>query len=1021
MRKSLLILVLSIIGTTVFAQSRTITGTIKDGITGEALIGASIRSVSDPSVGALTDIDGNFFLEVDDNTTEVVASYVGYENMVIVLSNNQSEYFFELVNSNELKSVVVTTYGKDGQTPVPGAIAIVEAERIENVPIASFEQILQGQAPGLTVLSGSGQPGTAATVRIRGASSIQGGTDPLYILDGIQIEPSEFASLNPNDFEVAAVLKDAASTAQYGSRAANGVIVLKTKQGVQGKTQIRYTGQYGFSEPGRQRFDMMNSTELLAFQEIAGRGAGWSLSPNNPANQGISADQLEANAEELARLRANDNDLRDLFFRQGQTQTHDISFRGGSATTRFYASLGLYDEEAIAIRSNLDRKTARLNLDHDINDNARISFKGSIGDSKSNFIESENGIALANGFAAVYLGNPFETILDDNGNILYQGNDPEGINQFAGYTAANAYARLLQDTNGRTEFKGIGSIDFEYDFLNDMFTAGVLAGVDYRTRDTQRFQDPDGYGGNLVTIGGGEGSITQTDTKVRSFTVTPTLNFQNQFSDKHYVNAVAGFEYIDREFELDSFTGYGINNLFPFPVSPDAAQFVDPDTGLQTATFSGRETRNLLASGFFNGTYVFDDRYEIGGGVRRDASSRFGDNFREATFYSLGAKWIVDQEPFMANADNVDLLRVRASIGTSGNQEFFGGNITSDANNFFFAPTLGSGTNIANQFLTINRLPNPDLKWEVKESINLGADFEFFSRLRGSLDVYRETSSDLLIQRAISGTTGQYTIPLFNAGEMRNQGVELEINGEVLQSGKFSWNLGANLAYNENEILDLGGESEFASGTSIIRVGEELGAHFIEPWAGVDPATGDPLYFTPDGEITNNFNLVDPQTGWGSFIPPWVGGFDSTLSFGDLSVFTQFNFAADYNRFNNQTFFQENPNFAQFNLSNIMNTIWQEPGDVTEVQRIGTARQFSSKDIEKADFLRFRNLRVSYNVPGNLTKSTNVLSNANIFMNATNIYTWTQFTGFDPEDSNNIAGYEYPLPRQVTFGINLGL
>jgi len=1020
MRKILLVLVLSIVSISVFAQSRTITGTITDGTTGEALIGASVRSLTDASVGALTDIDGNFFLEIDENTTQVVVSYVGYEDQTIELTNNQSDYSSSLTSSNELESVVITSYGKEGQTEITGALSIVKAERIENVPIASFEQILQGQAPGLTVLSGSGQPGTAATVRIRGASSIQGDTAPLYILDGQQLEQNEFAALNPNDFEVAAVLKDASATAQYGSRANNGVIILKTKTGQAGRTRVQFNTQYGFSEPGRQRFDLMNATELLAFQEVAQRGAGWILSPNNPANQGLDVAGLEANATELARLRANDNDFRDVFFRQGQTQSHNLSFRGGNEKTTFFTSLGVYNEEGISIRSDFQRLTGRLNLDHNVSDDFRFSFKLSGGNADQTFIESENGIALANPFAAVYLGNPFETIQDEDGNILYEGNDPNGLNNFAGRVASNAFARLNQDTNDENEFKGTGSVKFEYDFLND-FTIGLFGGIDYTQENRRRVLNPEGFAGGNVLIGN-SGSVNDTDRQFRTITVTPTLNYTKSLnSDQHYITAVAGYESIDRTFQQDGFTGFGLDPLFPFPTAINGANFVDPTSGNQVANFNGRFTNSRLQSGFLLGTYTYDNKYEFGASIRQDASSRFGANFREGRFWSGSFAWNLDREGFLANSENISRLKLRASLGTTGNDRFSTG-LTTDTGNFPFAPQLIAGNNATNPSLALTVFENDNLKWEESLKANVGVDFEFFNRLRGSLDVYRDNTTDLLLEKAISAIPGGgFEIDLFNAGELRNEGVELEFNTDVLQKNNFSVNLGANLAYNRNEVINLGGEEQFEQGTSIIRVGEEVGAHFVEPWAGVDPATGDPLYFTPDGEVTNNFNLAQPQTGFGSSNPPWIGGFNGTVNWGGFSAFAQFNFAADYVRFNNQNFFLENPNFAQFNQSTLLNEIWTQPGDITEVQRIGTARQFSSKDLENADFLRFRNLNLSYQIPSNWTQSTGFLQNASVFANATNLYTWTEFTGFDPEDSNNIAGFEFPLPRQIVFGINVGL
>jgi len=1013
MRKFLLSIGFMCIFTTVaFSQTKTITGVVNDD-NGEALIAATVREPG-TSNAVLTGIEGDFTIDVPVSTQALSISYVGFEDQTVDIANTNNVNV-QLLSTNTIEQVVITTYGKDGATPLPGATTLISAEQIEGVPIASFEQILQGKAPGLSVLSGSGQPGTAATVRIRGVGSIQGSNAPLYILDGIQIQPSEFASLNPNDFEVAAILKDAASTSIYGSRASNGVILLKTKTGKAGKTKINFSSQFGVSNPARQQFEMMNSAELLAFQEIAGRGAGWSLSPQNPANAGLTPAELQDNANELARLRANDIDLRDVFFREGKTRTHDLSFRGGTEKSQFFVSLSYYDEEGIGIRSELQRKSARVNFDNQISDKFRLSAKGYVGSSNSTFIESENGIALANGYAAVYLANPFETLRDDAGTILFQGNDPEGINRFAGYVGANALARLNQDTNGRDELKGTGSFSLEYDIIENLTLKG-FAGVDYRTRFTERFQDPDGYGGGLVGIGQ-QGSIAETTTRLQTSTIQPTLNYNKEFGGgDHFVSALVGYEFLDREYLRNAFTGFGLNNLFP-GITPGSITYTNDD-GESVANVGGNKTRNQLSSGFANVSYTLKDKYELGGGIRRDASSRFGPNNKEATFWSASARWILDQEEFLSSSDVVDLLRLRGSYGTTGNQEFGGG--LGDGGNFPYVATLGAGTNGPNSTLLIGNLPNPDLQWESAKKANIGVDFGLFNRLNGSFDVYNDITENLLLQRAISGTTGQYTISPFNAGSVRNRGAELEIDYDLIQTETVNWNIGANIAYNENEILNLGGESEFPSGTSIIRVGEELGAHYIVGWAGVDPATGDPIYQDGSGGITKDFNVAEPTTGWGTFNAPYIGGFNSTVSWKGLSVFAQFNYAADYSRFNNQTFFQENPNFAQFNMSRIMNTIWQQPGDVTEIQRIGTARQFSSKDIEDADFLRFRNLRASYSIPQTVLGKLNGVESINLFANGTNLYTWTKFTGFDPEDSNNIAGYEYPLPRQLTFGLNVG-
>jgi len=921
MRNKLFLFILGLcFSVAAFAQTRTVSGVVTSADDNSPLLGATVR-VPGTGAGAITDIDGRFVIEVPDGSNQLQVSYVGYETQAIDITGQSTANVSMNVESNLLDVVTITPYGKDGATPIPGATTLIDVEEVEGVPIASFEQILQGKAPGLTILSGSGQPGTAATVKIRGTNSIQGDTDPLYILDGQPLEPNEFASINPDDFAVVGILKDAASTAIYGSRATNGVILLKTKTGKAGKTRVNYSGQYGFSNPGRQEFDMMNAQELLAFQQIAGRGAGWTLSP--AANPTASPTELAANAAELARLNATDNDFRDIFFRTGKTNSHNLSFSGGKEDTRFFASVGFYDEEGIGVRTGIERKTARFNFNHDISDRFRLTIKSSVGNAVSSFTESENSISLAN----------------------------------------------------------------------------------------------HAYGGSLVSQGN-QGRLTETTANLKNITTVQTLNYLREFGTDHLGAITLGYEHLNREYLQNSFTGYDLNPLYP-GITPNQIEYTNA-AGESVAAISGRRTRNQLSSGFAIGSYTFKDRYTLGATFRQDASSRFGPNNKEARFWSVSGRWDVMGEEFMANSNAFDLLRLRASYGTTGNQSL-APNITTDGNNFPYFPTINSGTSFGEAVLSNGGLPNPDLQWETAKKTDIGIDFGLFDRINGSLDVYNTVTEDLFIQSAISGTTGQYTYFPFNAGSLRNRGVELEINADVIKGTKLNWNIGANIAYNDNEILDLGGESEFVSGTSIVRVGEELGAHYIEGWAGVDPATGDPLYIAEGGGITRDFNLTTPTTGWGSSNPPWVGGVNTSVAFGNFNVFAQFNFAAEYARFNNQTFFQENPNFAQFNLSRIMNTVWQNPGDVTEIQRIGTNREFSSKDIERADFIRFRNLNASYKLPESFVGRIPALSNASIFVNGTNLFTWTQFTGFDPEDSNNIAGYEYPLPRQLTAGIKLGL
>jgi hypothetical protein len=361
----------------------------------------------------------------------------------------------------------------------------------------------------------------------------------------------------------------------------------------------------------------------------------------------------------------------------------------------------------------------------------------------------------------------------------------------------------------------------------------------------------------------------------------------------------------------------------------------------------------------------------------------------------------------------INSLKYRISYGTTGNQGM--------GSNFPSLTLWNTGTYGGQPALFLGNSGNPDLKWEIGHKFNTGFDYHLFNnRLNGTVEVYNDITSDLFISLKTSYTAG---IPGnskdINAGKMRNRGLEFLINYDLIRKGDFTWKAGANFSYNDNKILDLAQVTEFEMGTSIIREGLPLGSHYIVKWAGVNPATGEPLYYTEDRQITNNYSADDAVAEFGTSYAPFTGGFNSGISYKGVEVSAQFSFAHGYSRFNNQHFFQENPNFAQYNMSRTMLDVWEKPGDLTEIQSVGTEREFSSKDIEDSSFLRFRNLVVAYNVPAGLLKRSGIVKNLRVYGQGQNLLTWTKWTGFDPEDSNNIATYEYPVPRTFTFGLDV--
>lgn len=981
--KGILTLLLVLVAQVAFAQAKIITGTVTDP-NGEPILGATV-AVENTAIGTSTDFDGKYSIEAEVGST-LVFTYVGYGTIEREVTAETDVINVVMKEATDLlNEVVITGYGSKVRPKSTAASSAVGAEEIENVPIASFEQILQGRAPGILVNAGSGQPGTAAKVRIRGTGSITGNNDPLYIVDGVQIDPSSFATLNPNDFESVNILRDAQATALYGSRGGNGVIVITTKSGTFNKpTTITYNGQYGISVVPEAQFDVMNSEQYLRFGRIIGA--------NNLTDSEIAAQAAEVNTN-----------WRDVFYRTGTTNTHTISARGGGEKTRFFTSAQYFEQEGVLETSDLQRMVVRLNLDHAASDKLSFGINSSTGFSTRNFVPVENGVNLRNPALYAYMGNPTQPLRNDDGSFA-TGNQRNG---------ANYYELLQTGIQKQQEFKLILSGRAQYDFT-DYLNAQYRIGVDYEDDFGQSGSRPGTFVGGTETPGQA-GFYSEQNRRDVNFTSTLSLNFNKVFDEVHTVNASLFTETIRRWFRSSNFTGYGLEPAqfgFAAAITPGT-----PDNELIPVT-SGGIVRTGIFSVFGTAGYDYDDRYGIDVSLRNDRSSRFSEDNNSATFWTVGGRWNIDEESFMENVDWIDGLKLRASYGTSGNERAIPPNAA--------IQQLATGVTYNGiRPLFQGALANESLTWEEASQANIGLDYAFFdSRLTGTVDVYNRSTESLFIQFSTPAYFGVGGLDV-NGGEVENRGVEFSVNYDVIRSAAddpqgFNLSVNGNFGYNQNEIVSLGDQvTEFEQGTSIIREGEPIGTHFIVEWAGVNPANGEPLYRDLDGNITNEYSASNNKTGFGQSEPILVGGFGFNASYKGFNLSTLWSFADDFARFNNMSFFIENPNFYAFNQSTDMLDIWQEPGDITDIQGAAYEREFSSKDIEDASFLRLRNVTLGYTLPKSLTDATGFIKGGQIYVQGVNLLTFTEWTGFDPEDNNNIAQFEYPTPRQYTVGLNL--
>lgn len=1003
------------------AQNRGISGVVTAKEDGMSIPGVSVF-VKGTTIGTITQIDGNYNLEIPNDAATLVFSFVGMVTQEIAVEGQSSINVVLESESIGVEEVVVSAYGTKGKVGLKGAISTVSAKELEQVPVATFDQMLQGKAAGLHIVSGSGQPGSGETkVRIRGNGSIMASNEPLYVVDGVPIEPGVFASLNANDFENIAVLKDASSTAIYGSRASNGVVLITTKRGKSGKTKVNYRHQSGLSFKTHEKFDMMDTSEKLWFEEVAQKGPGWEFSSVNPNYLTLGTEARAHQDAELARLRGIDTNWQDHIFQTGKTMSNEINLSGGNEKTRFYLSYQNYYQEGLSDRSDISRNTGRLNLDHQVSEKVKIGLITSIGQSKLNMIESEGGIALNNPFAAVYLANPWENPYDAAGNLqpgayLYNNpylTDEQNSEYYHAYnnTGANVLDLMSNSTSKKEETKFVGAFNISWDIL-PYLTAKSNYGIDYRHSLLERWVSPDAYASESAGDGDAhrDGEISEDFQRRVETTFTNTLDFKKMLGDKHLLGAVVGTEYVKRDYNNFGFTGYGLE-----PKLPETPAAITPGTNENNyiPTIGGYKAERAMFSVFSLVNYTYNDKYTLSASLRRDGSSAFGENNKYGTFYSAGLTWDITREDFMTSIDWVDNLKFRTSYGTNGNQ--------SGLDHYEHLTLWTNGEYASQPGYSLLQTGDPNIQWEVANKFNVGIDFNVLAnRLSGTLDFYNDITSELFISQTFSAWAGVIdNRKITNAGKVLNRGVELMLRYDLIRKRDLTWSIGTTLSYNKNEILDLGQVKEFETGTSIVREGLPINSHYVVKWAGVNPANGDALYYTKDGEITNKYSADDAVADFGSSEPPFFGGFDTNVSYKGFELVANFSFAQGFYRFNNQKFFQENPNFAQFNQSTTMLDVWRKPGDVTDIQGVHSERFFSSKDIEDASYVRFRNLTLAYNVPKNFLNKINFIEGVRVYAQGQNLYTWTKWTGFDPEDSNNIAHYEYPTPRTISFGLDV--
>lgn len=1000
-----------------YAQEKTVSGTVSDA-TGP-LPGATVVVKGTPR-STQTDLDGKYSISARQGEVLEV-TYLGFSTQSVTVGAANTYNVTLREDVKELDDVRLDVYRKTSVTKAPYAVAAITSEAIEDRANANVLQSLQGQFAGLNIGTGSGQPGADTTIILRGVGSVTGNVEPLILVDGIPVDEDNFRNMNPNDFASVAVLKDAAATAIYGNRGAQGVIVVYTKRAGYGqKLDFRYTSQFGYNELQPLNIDLMNSREILMLQRQYGEGLGSQLS--------------EAEIDALARQ--TNTYWADVFFRKGVTKSHDLAITAGSENLSNFTSLNYFDQEGIFMNSGIKRFSLRNNLTGKSEDgkfNYGLSINASFSRSQDLSGAGTNQIFFAP-FRAAMQSLPYLSPYDANGNITMDGGLALGDTSVL--TAQNVPYVLLNSTRMNTErsdqFRLLTSFNASYEFIKNV-TAGIQLGADYSQDQNIFILHPNSLLGPFqaangdAAFGGVQDEGASRDFRFNSVT---SLNYSNTFAEKHVVDFTIFAEYNKQHF--DSF-GYRAVGLDPRLVGTGAA-FIDPQTQeeiggdfinpyIGTAT-SGKASEGLF-SYFANLEYTYGERFGFAATVRRDASFRFIKDNQWGTFWSVAGNWNIEKEPFLQDTF-VNQLRLRASYGTNGNQR-----ITNAAygalNNT--RSLYGNSTGYNNIPGTVaTQLAYESLRWETTAQTNFGLDFAFWnSKLSGSFEVYRKFATDLFSQSPTSPTVGNIGLPA-NIGSMENKGFEATLRYYVVDTQDWKISVNANTSYNKNKIRDLDPSYNglfTAGGSSALAEGHPFGVYYVQRYAGVNPATGNALFYTADGQLTETMSdddrvLLDKQQ-----YPVWQGGFGTSIAYKGFEFATQWAYVAGLHR-NNLDYADMEDTSAIIddgsNRTTSVFTAWQNPGDITSVPRVGhgigsvTYINNTDRYLEDASYLRLRNVSLGYTFKPDVLKDT-PFSGLRFFVQGENLITFSSYRGWDAE-----AGFRttdrgnYPTAKIYTIG-----
>lgn len=977
------------------AQGQRISGTVTDE-SGAPVLGATV-SVVGTTTATITDFNGQYEIRADKKAT-LEFSYVGLATQTIAVGGRTTINVVMKADAHQMEELVVVGYGSGvAAKSLVGSVSSVKGDKVANTPVANVADVLQGKIPGLQVFTSSGEPAAGSTMMMRGVSSFNADTEPLVILDGTPVSSDILNSINPNDIENVVMLKDAASTSIYGSRAANGVMYVTTKRGVAAKSLVQIRMQGGFSSLAKNpNYQLMGAKEQMAFEEKV-----WpelTIKGPNADNWLRKKRFVEENNFEfdwMSYAYSNDAPVRGL----------DASVTGSANGLNYYISAGYLDTEGIAPASRNTRYNFRTNIDSQVNKWLKIGANISL-----NYQEWDTSItSWSNGsidrliYGMAPYNAPYEILLNEDGSFKEFGERLDYFDSDHGFSSEyyNPYYSLEKQPYNNTSAGLNGSVYEEIKPLPGLTIKAVQAidASDYRKTSIilPSYKPIEG-----------NGQRSELFSRYYQLTSSNTIEYKFSIDDMHNWVLLAGHESIVAESDGFSVGVVGIK---------DDRVIMMTAGDMEQVALGGHSLAEEVFNSFFGRvSYNYDGKYHVDASLRTDGSSHFADGYRWGTFWSLGGMWNLKSEEFMLPYDYINDMRLKASYGTTGNSEI---------GNYMPYGTIGVGGQYNGQVgMGIGAASNEGITWETMKTLNVGLSMRLFNRMNIEAEFYNRVTEDMLMEVPYSATTG-YGAGWGNVGRMLNRGVDLQFSYDLVQAENMLWSVYGNVSYNHNELLELYGETtDIVDGLTGFRycVGHSAYEFNVVKFAGVDPRDGAPMWYDIDGNITKNYSDQDATWSGMSSIADWSGGFGTSLQWGNLQVIADFSWVGDRYMWVNEKLFTESTYITipgSANFAKIMDTIWTEPGQITTIPKKGSPFVLDSSLFSNAAFLRLKNVTVSYNIPGSWFGNGAFIQGARVYAIGRNLLTFTNFIGLDPEYLNNGTQGTYPNSRQYTFGLEL--